>query len=142
MSDFNNISITHHEDNKVSLLIDGKPISEKFGVQFESSIVDELKGLEDGKALQLFDQFIFSHTDHNFEHKYRYVTSIIKTDSNFKIQTNFVYRLSADGKPPMENAITNQGKLLTPEEIQEFISKNVQTAMTQYTDLKYAYWSI
>lgn len=139
MSDFNNISVTHHDDNKVSLLIDGKPISEKFGVQFESSIVDELKALEDGKALQLFDQFIFAHTDHNFEHKYRYVTSIIKTNDHFTIQTNFVYRLTADGKPPMENAITNQGKLLTPDEIKEFITKNVQTAMTQYTDLKYAY---
>ena len=139
MTDFNNISVSHHDDNKVTLLIDGKPISEKYGVQFESSIVDELKALEDGKALQLFDQFIFSHTDHNFEHKYRYVTSIIKSESIFKLQTNFVYRLTTEGKPPMENAITNQGKLLTPEEIQEFINKNVQTAMKQYTDLKYAY---
>ena len=59
MSAFNNITVENHDDNKVSLLIDGKPISEKFGVQFESSIVDELKALEDGKALQLFDQFIF-----------------------------------------------------------------------------------
>lgn len=139
MTDFNNISVTHHDDNKVTLLIDGKPISEKFGVQFESSIVDELKALEEGKALQLFDQFIFSHSDLNFEHKYRYVTSILKTESNYTLQTNFVYRITAEDKPPMENAITNQGKLLSPEEIQEFINKNVQTAMTQYTDLKYAY---
>ena len=139
MSAFNNITVENHDDNKVSLLIDGKSISEKFGVQFESSIVDELKALEDGKALQLFDQFIFSHGDHNFEHKYRYVTSIIKTDSIFKIQTNFVYRITAEDKPPMENAITNQGKLLTPAEIQEFISKNVKKAMLEYTDLKYAY---
>lgn len=139
MTDFNNISVTHHDDHKVTLLIDGKPISEKFGVQFESSIVDELKALEEGKALQLFDQFIFSHSDLNFEHKYRYVTSILKTESNYTLQTNFVYRITAEDKPPMENAITNQGKLLSPEEIQEFINKNVQTAMTQYTDLKYAY---
>lgn len=139
MTDFNNISVTHHDDNKVTLLIDGKPISEKFGVQFESSIVEELKALEEGKALQLFDQFIFSHSDLNFEHKYRYVTSILKSESNYTLKTNFVYRITTDGKPPMENAITNQGELLSPEEIQEFINKNVQTAITQYTDLKYAY---
>lgn len=139
MSDFNNITVNHHEDQKVSLLIDGKPISEKFGVQFEISIVDELKVLEEGKALQLFDQFIFSHSDLNFEHKYRYVTSIVKLHDTFTLQTNFVYRITAEDKPPMENAISNQGQLLTPEEIQEFINKNVQTSMTQYTDLKYAY---
>ena len=139
MTDFNNISVTHHDDNKVTLLIDGKPISEKFGVQFESSIVEELKALEEGKALQLFDQFIFLHSDLNFEHKYRYVTSILKSESNYTLKTNFVYRITTDGKPPMENAITNQGELLSPEEIQEFINKNVQTAITQYTDLKYAY---
>ncbi len=139
MSNFNNITVSHHDDQKVSLLIDGKPISEKFGVQFESSIVDELKALEEGKALQLFDQFIFSHSDLNFEHKYRYVTSLIKLNGSFVLQTNFVYRITAEDKPPMENAITNQGQLLSPEEIQEFIQKNVKTAMTQYTDLKYAY---
>ena len=139
MTDFNNISVTHHDDNKVTLLIDGKPISEKFGVQFESSIVEELKALEEGKALQLFDQFIFLHSDLNFEHKYRYVTSILKSESNYTLKTNFVYRITTDGKPPTENAITNQGELLSPEEIQEFINKNVQTAITQYTDLKYAY---
>ena len=139
MTDFNNISVTHHDDNKVTLLIDGKPISEKFGVQFESSIVEELKALEEGKAIQLFDQFIFLHSDLNFEHKYRYVTSILKSESNYTLKTNFVYRITTDGKPPMENAITNQGELLSPEEIQEFINKNVQTAITQYTDLKYAY---
>lgn len=139
MSDFNNITVTHHDDNKVSLLIDAKPISEKFGVQFESNIVDELKALEESKPLQLFDQFIFSHADLNFEHTYRYVTSIVKLNDVFILETNFVYRLTAEGKPPMENAIRNQGKMLTPEEVQEFISKNVQSAMTQYTDLKYAY---
>lgn len=139
MSDFNNITVNHHDDQKVSLLIDGKPISEKFGVQFESNIVEELKALEEGKALQLFDQFIFSHSDLNFEHKYRYVTSMIKLNDTFRLQTNFVYRITAENKPPMENSITNQGQLLTPEEIQEFIHKNIQTAMTQYTDLKYAY---
>ncbi|AMW79026.1 hypothetical protein AMD27_09095 [Acinetobacter sp. TGL-Y2] len=139
MSDFNNITVNPHDDQKVSLLIDGKPISEKFGVQFESSIVEELKALEEGKALQLFDQFIFSHSDLNFEHKYRYVTSMVKSDHTFTLQTNFVYHITAEGKPPMENAITNQGQLLTHEEIQEFINKNIQTAMSQYTDLKYAY---
>lgn len=139
MSDFNNITVNSHDDQKVSLLIDGKPISEKFGVQFENSIVEELKALEEGKALQLFDQFIFSHSDLNFEHKYRYVTSMVKLDNTFTLQTNFVYRITAEGKPPMENAITHQGQLLTPEEIQEFINKNIQKAMSQYTDLKYAY---
>lgn len=139
MSDFNNITVIHHDDNKVSLLIDEKPISEKFGVQFESNIVDELKALAESKPLQLFDQFIFSHADLNFEHSYRYVTSMVKLNDVFTLQTHFVYRLSAEGKPPMENAIRNQGQPLTPEEVQAFITKNVQTAMTQYTDLKYAY---
>lgn len=139
MSDFNNITVNHHDNQKVSLLIDGKPISEKFGVQFESSIVDELKTLEDGKALQLFDQFIFSHSDLNFDHKYRYVTSIVKADDQFTLHTNFVYRITATDKPPMENLITKQGQPMSPEDIQEFILKNIQTAMTQYTDLKYAY---
>lgn len=139
MSDFNNITINHHEDQKVSLLIDGKPISEKFGVQFESSIISELKAIEEGKALQLFDQFIFSHSDLNFEHKYRYVTSIVKIADKFSLQTNFVYRITPTDKPPMENLITKQGQPMSPEDIQEFINKNVQTAMKEYTDLKYAY---
>lgn len=139
MSDFNNITVNHHDDQKVSLLIDGKPISEKFGVQFESSIVDELKALDEGKALQLFDQFIFSHSDLNFEHKYRYVTSMVKLEDQFKLQTNFVYRITAEDKPPMENVITKQGEAMSPEDISEFINKHVQMSLKQYTDLKYAY---
>lgn len=139
MSDFNNITVNHHDDQKVSLLIDGKPISEKFGVQFESSIVDELKALDEGKALQLFDQFIFSHSDLNFEHKYRYVTSMVKLEDQFILQTNFVYRITAEDKPPMENVITKQGEAMSPEDISEFINKHVQMSLKQYTDLKYAY---
>lgn len=139
MSDFNNITVNHHDDQKVSLLIDGKPISEKFGVQFESSIVDELKALDEGKALQLFDQFIFSHSDLNFEHKYRYVTSMVKLEDQFILQTNFVYRITAEDKPPMENVITKQGETMSPEDISEFINNHVQMSLKQYTDLKYAY---
>ena len=74
MSDFSNITVAHQDDDKVALLVDGKPISERYAVQFESNIVDELKALQDGKALKLFDQFIFSHRDLNFKHAYSYVT--------------------------------------------------------------------
>ena len=139
MSDFSNITVAHQDDDKVALLVDGKPISERYAVQFESNIVDELKALQDGKALKLFDQFIFSHSDLNFEHAYSYVTCMVKADSDYKVVCNFVYRITASGQAPMENVITKQGQPMTSEDIREFIDKHVAMSLNEYTDLKYAY---
>ncbi len=69
MSDFSNVTVTQNDDDTVSLLIDHKPISERYGMKFSASIVDELKALADGQNMKLFDQFVFSHTDLNFEHQ-------------------------------------------------------------------------
>ena len=139
MSDFSNITVAHQDDDKVALLVDGKPISERYAVQFESNIVDELKALQDGKALKLFDQFIFSHSDLNFEHAYSYVTCMVKADSDYKVVCNFVYRITAAGQAPMENVITKQGQPMSSEDIREFIDKHVAMSLNEYTDLKYAY---
>lgn len=139
MSDFSNISVTQHDDKKVSLLIDGHVISEKYELQFDHTIVDELKNLEDGKSLKLFDQFIYSHIDLNFEHTYSYITYILKADEKFKTITNFVYKISAENQDPIENVITKQGQPMSIEDINEFINKQIQVSLSKYTDLNYAY---
>jgi len=77
MTELNNITVTHLDDGMVSLLIDQQPISEKYGTKFEASIVDDIKALENAQKLKLFEQFVFSHQDLNFEHAYYYVTGIV-----------------------------------------------------------------
>jgi hypothetical protein len=139
MSDFNNIGVTHLEDGMVSLLVDGKAISEKYGMKFEATIIDELKALENSQNIKLFDQFIFSHTDLNFEHIYRYVTSMVKNDDKYSVVTNFVYKIVAAEQQPIEHVITKQGVPLTPEDVSEFINAHIQKSLNDFTDLKYAY---
>ena len=139
MSNFSNISVTPLEDGMVSLLVNNQPISEKYGMKFEASIIDELKALENGHKMKLFDQFIFSHTDLNFEHSYRYVTSIIKENDNYSVITHFVYKITASEQQPIEHVITKQGTPLTPDDVNEFIQAHIQKSLTDYTDLKYAY---
>lgn len=139
MSELNNITITPLEDGMVSLLVDGKAISEKYGMKFEASIIDELKALADGHKMKLFDQFIFSHTDLNFEHQYRYVNCIIKNSDAYNVVTNFVYSITIEGQAPMEHVITKQGQAMSADDIREFINAHVQKSLNDYTDLNYAY---
>ena len=139
MSDFSNIGVTHLEDGMVSLLVDGKPISEKYGMKFEATIINELQALENGKNIKLFDQFVFSHTDLNFEHSYHYVTSVVKEDDKYSSVINFVYKIVAPEQAPFEHVITKQGEPLSPEDVKEFINAHVQKSLTDYTDMKYAY---
>ena len=89
MTDLSNITVQPTEDGMVSLLIDQQPISEKYGMKFEASIVKELQALENGATLKLFDQFVFSHTDLNFEHSYHYVTVIAKNDNQYQTKKNY-----------------------------------------------------
>lgn len=139
MSDFSNISVTSLDEGKVSLLIDGQAISERYDVHLEASIIDELKALEDGKSLKLFDQFVFSHTDLNFEHSYSYVTLILKTEAQYRLQRNFVYKITADKQDPIEHVITHQGQPMTAENVRAFIQQQVNMSIEKYTDLNYAY---
>ena len=139
MSDFSNITVTTHEDGMVSLLINGQAISEKYGMKFEASILDELQALEAGQNLKLFDQFIFSHTDLNFEHHYSYVTGIYKQAEDYAVYKNFVYRILVDGQAPVEHVITKQGQPMSAEDVRECIQAHIQKSLTDYTDLKYAY---
>lgn len=139
MSDFNNITVTTLEDGMVSLLLDAQPISEKYGIKFEATIIDELKTLEDGQNIKLFDQFIFSHTDLNFEHIYKYITYIVKKDQNYQISKNFTYIIKIDGQPDIEHVITKQGQPMSDTDVSEFIQSHIQKSLTEYTDLKYAY---
>lgn len=139
MSDFSNVSITPLDDGMVSLLINGQPISEKYGMKFEASIIDELKALEIGQNLKLFDQFVFSHTDLNFEHTYKYVTAIVRHNEGFQVSKNFVYFIKIDGQPEMDHIITKQGQPMTEIDVREFIQTHIQKSLTDYTDLKYAY---
>ena len=139
MSNFSNITVIEHENDKVALLIDGQAISERYDIHHEKSIIDELKALEDGKALKLFEQFIFSHTDLNIEHSYLYSTCIVKQNDAYQVARNFVYRLTISDQAPTEHVITNQGKPMTPEDIKKFIEDHVEMSLTKYTDLKYAY---
>lgn len=139
MSDFSNINVTHLEDGMVSLLVDGKAISEKYGMKFEATIIDELQALENGKKIKLFDQFIFSHADLNFEHVYSYVTCVLKENDSYQVATNFVYKIKAADQDAFEHIITKQGEPLTAEDVRDFIDAHIQKSLNDYTDLKYAY---
>lgn len=139
MSDFSNVTVTHNDDDSVSLLIDQKPISERYGMNFSTTIVDELKALTTGQSLKLFEQFVFSHTDLNFEHSYRYVTCVINQESGYITSSNFVYKITAVDQQPIEHVITKQGQAMTAEDVREFINAHLQKSLSDYTDLKYAY---
>ncbi|MCP0911284.1 MULTISPECIES: hypothetical protein [Acinetobacter] len=139
MTELNNITVTNLDDGMVSLLIDQQPISEKYGTKFEASIVEDLKALENGHKLKLFEQFVFSHTDLNFEHAYYYVTGIEKLDDSYRLAKHFVYRIKIEGQPEIEHIISNQGKAMTTEDVRNFIQAHVQKALNDYTDLNYAY---
>lgn len=139
MTDLNNITVTTLEDGMVSLLVDQQPISEKYGMKFDASIVDDIQALENGQKLKLFDQFVFSHTDLNFEHSYHYVTGIEKLDDSYQVAKHFVYRIKIEGQSEIEHVISNQGKAMTAEDVRTFIQAHVQKSLSDYTDLNYAY---
>lgn len=139
MTDLNNITVTTLEDGMVSLLVDQQPISEKYGMKFDASIVDDIQALENGQKLKLFDQFVFSHTDLNFEHSYHYVTGIEKLDDRYQVAKHFVYRIKIEGQPEIEHVISNQGKAMTAEDVRTFIQAHVQKSLSDYTGLNYAY---
>jgi hypothetical protein len=139
MSNFSNVTVTQNDDESVSLLIDQKPISERYGMKFSTSIVDELKALANGQSMKLFDQFVFSHTDLNFEHSYRYVTCILKEEAAYKVTRNFVYTITSQGQQPIEHVITKQGQPMTTTDVHEFINSHLQKSLNDYTDLNYAY---
>lgn len=139
MSNFSNVTVTQNDDESVSLLIDQKPISERYGMKFSASIVDELKALANGQSMKLFDQFVFSHTDLNFEHSYRYVTCILKEEAAYKVTRNFVYTITSQGQQPIEHVITKQGQPMTTTDVHEFINSHLQKSLNDYTDLNYAY---
>ena len=139
MTDLSNITVQPTEDGMVSLLIDQQPISEKYGMKFEASIVKELQALENGATLKLFDQFVFAHTDLNFEHSYHYVTVIAKNDDQYQTKKNFVYRIKIVGQPDIEHAIRKNGEAMTAADVHEFIQAHVQKSLSDYTDLNYAY---
>ena len=139
MSNFSNITVNHHENDKVSLLIDGQPISERYDIHLDNTIIEEIQAIEEGASLKLFEQFIFSNTDLNFEHRYIYTTSIVLKDSNYSIARNFVYRITAESQEPAEHVITKQGQAMTPQDIREFINNHVAMSLDKYTDLNYAY---
>lgn len=139
MTELNNISITTLDDGMVSLLINQQPISEKYQTKFEASIVEDIKALENMQKLKLFEQFIFSHTDLNFEHAYYYVTGIEKLDDAYRLVKNFVYRIKVDNQPEVEHVVTNQGKAMTTEDVRNFINAHIQKSLNDYTDINYAY---
>ncbi|CAB1214682.1 hypothetical protein [Acinetobacter bouvetii] len=139
MHDFSNVTVTRNDDDSVSLLIDQKPISERYGMKFSASIVDELKALATGQNMKLFDQFVFAHTDLNFEHNYRYVTCIVNTETGYQVTRNFVYTINAQGQQPIEHVISKQGQPMTTADVHEFIHTHLQKSLNDYTDLNYAY---
>lgn len=139
MTELNNITVTHLDDGMVSLLIDQQPISEKYGTKFEASIVDDIKALENAQKLKLFEQFVFSHQDLNFEHAYYYVTGIEKLDDSYRLAKHFVYRIKIESQPEIEHVISNQGKAMTAEDVRAFIQAHVQKSLNDYTNLNYAY---
>ena len=55
MSDLNNITVSPTEDGMITLLIDGQPLSEKYGMKFDPSIADDLKALQVGQNVKLFE---------------------------------------------------------------------------------------
>ena len=139
MSNFSNITVIDHKNDKVSLLIDGQTISDRYDIHLDKTIIEEIQALEEGAALKLFEQFIFSNTDLNFEHRYIYTTSIVLNNSNYIIVRNFVYRITAESQPPVEHVVTKQGQAMTTEDIREFIQNHVAMSLDKYTDLNYAY---
>lgn len=139
MSNFSNITVNHLGNDKVSLLIDGQAISDRYDIHLDKTIIKEIQALEEGSALKLFEQFIFSNTDLNFEHRYIYTTSIVLNNSNYQIVRNFVYRITAESQPPVEHVVTKQGQAMTAEDIREFINSHVAISLDKYADLNYAY---
>lgn len=139
MSNFSNITVTHHENDKVELLIDSQKISDRYDIHLDQSVIEELQNLENGSVYKLFEQFIFSHTDLNFEHSYVYTNNIIKADDGYSLKKNFVYRIKAADQAPLEHVISKDGAAMSPEDVREFIDQHVAMSLNQYTDLKYAY---
>lgn len=139
MSNFSNITVQHHEDDKVSLLIDGKAISERYDVRLDATIIDELQNLADGAALTIFEQFIFSHQDLNFEHSYQYVTNIVNHNNDYELITHLVYKIKAADQAPIEHNISKNGQPMTEEDVRAFINQQIAMSLEKYTDLKYAY---
>ncbi|WP_374666868.1 hypothetical protein [Acinetobacter sp.] len=139
MPELSNITMTETEDGMITLLIDGQPLSEKYGMKFDPSIADELKALSAGQSVKLFEQFVFSHTDLNFEHAYSYTLSIVKDNDMYKAAKNFVYKITPSGQPAVEHIISKQGEPMTAADVQEFIQAHIAKSLTEYTDLKYAY---
>jgi len=139
MTDLNNITVTTLEDGMVSLLVDQQPISEKYGMKFDASIVDDIQALENGQKLKLFDEVVFSHTDVNFERDYHYATGNEKLGDRYQVAKHFVYGVKLEGQPEIEHVISNQGKAMTAEDVRTFIQAHVQKSLSDYTDLNYAY---
>ncbi len=139
MLDLNNITVSPTEDGMITLLIDGQPLSEKYGMKFDPSIADDLKALQVGQNVKLFEQFVFSHSDLNFEHAYSYTLVIIKENDRYKAGKNFVYKITASGQPAIEHVITKQGAAMSATDVHEFIQAHLSKALTDYTDLNYAY---
>ncbi len=139
MSDLSNITVTPAEDGMISLMIDGQPLSEKYGMKFAPGIADELNALQDGQSVKLFEQFVFSHTDLNFEHAYSYTLGIIKVQERYQTAKNFVYKITAAGQQPIEHVITKQGAPMSADDVREFIQAHLAKSLSDYTDLNYAY---
>ena len=139
MSELSNITVTETEDGMISLLVDGLPLSEKYGMKFDPSIAEELQALSSGQSIKLFEQFVFSHTDLNFEHAYSYTLGIVKEDGGYKTAKNFVYKITPSGQPAVEHVITKQGAPMTAEDVREFIQAHINKSLVDYTDLNYAY---
>lgn len=139
MTDLGNIRITTHEDGMVSLFVDEQPISTKYESKFDASIIEDIEALQFGQKAKLIEQFVFSHTDLNFEHAYYYVTGIEKHSEDYKLVTHFVYRIRIEGQPEIEHVISKQGEPLNQEDVNQFIMAHVQKSLNDYTDLNYAY---
>jgi hypothetical protein len=139
MTSLDNIRISTHDDGMVSLFVDDQPISEKYESKFDASIIEDIQALEFGQKAKLIEQFVFSHTDLNFEHAYYYVTGIERHSNCYKLVTHFVYRIIMEGQPEIEHVITKQGEPLNSDEVHQFIQAHVQKSLTDYTDLNYAY---
>lgn len=139
MTELSNIRIIENENGKISLLVDEQAISDKYEMQFDASILDDLKALENGQKVKLIEQFVFSHTDLNFEHAYYYVTGIEYLAEKYNVVKSFVYRIKIEGQPEIEHVITKQGEPMTAEDVRQFIQAHVQKSLNDYTDLNYAY---
>jgi hypothetical protein len=139
MANLDNIQIIENEDGMVSFLVDGQPISDKYGMKFDANVVQDIQALALGDKVKLIEQFIFSHTDLNFEHSYYYVTGIERLTEQYRLVKSFVYRIKIDNQPEIEHIISKQGEPLTPTDIRQFIEAHVQKSLNDLTDLNYAY---